>query len=119
MALSTTCHCGAITIVVPRRPRSVTNCSCSVCRRYGTLWGYYKAGQVRIMGEPDASSGYTRGARTIRFVRCATCGCVTHWEPLVAERGDRMGVNMRNFHPDQLGPVRIRRLDGDVTERYL
>jgi hypothetical protein len=30
-----------------------------------------------------------------------------------------MGVNARNFEPDQLGAVRIRRLDGAVTEEYL
>jgi hypothetical protein len=30
-----------------------------------------------------------------------------------------MGVNARNFQPDQLGAVRIRRLDGAVTEEYL
>ena len=36
--LTATCHCGAVRVDVPRRPRSLTNCNCSVCRRYGTLW---------------------------------------------------------------------------------
>jgi hypothetical protein len=30
-----------------------------------------------------------------------------------------MGVNARNFEPSALGDVRIRRLDGAVTEKYL
>jgi hypothetical protein len=30
-----------------------------------------------------------------------------------------MGINARNFVPEQLGPVRIRRLDGAVSESYL
>jgi hypothetical protein len=30
-----------------------------------------------------------------------------------------MGVNVRNFEPAQLSGVRIRRLDGAVTEKYL
>jgi hypothetical protein len=30
-----------------------------------------------------------------------------------------MGVNARNFEPLQLGNVRIRRLDGAGTEKYL
>jgi hypothetical protein len=40
-------------------------------------------------------------------------------QPLVPERGPRIGVNARNFDPAQLGAVRIRWLDGAVTEKYL
>jgi hypothetical protein len=117
--LSASCHCGAVRIQVPRRPRSLTNCDCSICRRYGTLWAYYKTTDVQVVALPGATSGYSWGSKTLRFVRCNTCGCVTHWEPIVPERGLRMGVNARNFDPAQLGPVRIRLLDGAVTEKYL
>jgi len=41
------------------------------------------------------------------------------WQAAVPERGPRMGVNARNFEPSQLGNVRIRWLDGAVTEKYL
>ncbi len=57
--------------------------------------------------------------KSIAFVRCASCGCITHWRPLVPERGLRTGINARNFTPEQLGPVPIRLLDGAVTERYI
>jgi len=30
-----------------------------------------------------------------------------------------MGVNARNFEPAALGPVRIRRLDGAATWKFL
>lgn len=33
--------------------------------------------------------------------------------------GPRVGMNARNFEPDQLGTVRIRRLECAVTETYL
>lgn len=59
------------------------------------------------------------GPKSLQFFRCAICGCVTHWEPTVAHGGPRVGINARNFEPDQLGTVRIRRLDGAVTETYL
>jgi hypothetical protein len=117
--LSTTCHCGAVTIEIPRRPRSLTDCDCSICRRYGTLWAYYKTTEVRVTAQPGATSSYAWGRKTLSFVRCNTCGCVTHWEPTAPERGPRMGVNARNFEPAQLGRVRIRLLDGAVTERYV
>lgn len=102
--ISTTCHCGAVTIRIPRAPETLICCNCSICRRYGTLWAYFDSGEVEIVGSTSA---------------CKTCGCVTHWEPVAPERGPRMGVNARNFEPSQLGDVRIRWLDGAVTEKYL
>ncbi len=115
----TTCHCGAVSIEIPRRPRSLTSCDCSICRRYGTLWAYYSSTEVRIMARRGATVAYAWGDKTLEFVRCKTCGCVTHWQPTVPERGLRMGVNARNFDPAQLGPVRIKVLDGAVSERYI
>lgn len=117
--ITTTCHCGAVTIGIPHAPETLTNCSCSICRRYGTLWAYYPQDQVTISAAPGATTSYAWGPKSIRFVRCNACGCVTHWEPAVAARGNRMGVNARNFDPAQLGDVRIRRLDGAVTEAYI
>lgn len=117
--IRTTCHCGAVGIAIPRRPEAVTNCDCSICRRYGTLWAYFDRDEVTIEAAPGATDEYAWGRRSIAFVRCSTCGCITHWRPLAGRRGPRMGVNARNFSPEQLGPVRIRLLDGAVTERYV
>ena len=117
--ISTTCHCGAVRIEVPRRPRQLTNCNCSICRRYGTLWGYYMQADVQVLAPTDGLADYAWGDRTLRFVRCATCGCVTHWESLRPHAGSRVGINMRNFDPGQLGPVRIRRLDGASSWKFL
>jgi hypothetical protein len=117
--LAATCQCGSVRVEVPRRPLSLTNCNCSICRRYGTLWAYYKADSVHITSEPDALVQYVWGDRRIRFVRCANCGCITHWEPVQRTPGSRIGVNARNFEPSTLGNVRIRRLDGAATWQYL
>lgn len=118
--ISTTCHCGAVSIRVARAPQTITNCDCSICRRYGVLWAYYPVEDVQVSGGPGATQAYSWGSRVLRFVRCATCGCVTHWEPIDDDSpGHRVGVNARNFDPAQLGPVRIRRLDGAVTEKYI
>lgn len=114
--LSATCHCEDVRIEIPRRPRSLTNCNCSICRRYGALWAYYKASEVRVEG---ATSDYAWGDQRLRFVRCARCGCVTHWERVHPTATSRVGVNARNFEPDSLGPVRIRLLDGASTWKYV
>jgi hypothetical protein len=117
--LATTCHCGAVRIEIPRRPRRLTNCNCSICRRYGTLWAYFRAGDVRIGGEPGTTHSYSWGRQNLRFVRCSRCGCVTHWEHVRPTPKSYAGVNARNFDPAALGPVRIRLLDGAATWKYL
>ena len=119
MKLSGSCHCGAVRIEVARRPRSLTNCNCSICRRYGTLWAYYKDSDVRVTCASDAIASYSWGRKALRFIRCTTCGCVMKWERIVPRKTNYMGVNARNFDPDQLGAVKILRLDGASTWKYV
>jgi hypothetical protein len=117
--LSSTCHCGAVRIDIPAPPEVVTNCNCSLCRRYGALWAYYKVEAVRVMGHPDHTAEYVWGEKTLRTIRCRHCGCVTHWEPLHPGPDSKMAVNIRNFEPAQLGVFRIRRFDGADTWTFL
>ena len=117
--LTGSCHCGAVRVEIPRRPRMLTNCNCSICRRYGVLWAYYKAADVRVIAKPNATQSYSWGRKALRFVRCATCGCVMNWERVRPRKPNYMGVNARNFEPTALGPVRIRPLDGADTWKYL
>lgn len=117
--IAASCHCGAVRVEVPRKPRRLTNCNCSICRRYGSLWAYYKASEVRVMAAPGATADYAWGDKSLRFVRCSTCGCITHWAPMDPEKGSKMGVNARNFEPDAIASVRVRRLDGASTWKFL
>jgi hypothetical protein len=116
--LRATCHCGAVAVEIPRAPERVTNCNCSICRRYGTLWAYFDDAEVRVEAAPGALDEYAWGHKALAFVRCATCGCVVRWralQPGIAHTG----VNARLFEPQVLGPVRIRLLDGADTEEYV
>ncbi len=117
--ITASCHCGAVRISVPRLPETITDCNCSICQRYGTLWAYYTIDEVRVEAALGATQAYAWGDKSLQFIRCRHCGCVTHWEPIVADRGPRMGVNARNFDPAEIRDIRIRHLDGAVTERYL
>lgn len=116
---SATCHCAAVRIELPHRPECLTECNCSICRRYGVLWAYYPAAEVSIVAAPDAIDEYVWGDRSLKFVRCRTCGCVTHWLRLDPVKDGRMGVNARNFDPAELGEIRIRLLDGASSWEYL
>jgi hypothetical protein len=117
--LTGTCHCGAIHIQVSERPQSLIDCNCSICRRYGALWALYEIGAVRVIGHPDNTVEYIWGQKKIKTMRCLSCGCVTHWEPLQPGRDNKLGVNMRNFDPRETEGVPTRRFDGADTWLYL
>ena len=117
--LTATCHCGAVRLEVPRKPRRLTSCNCSICRRYGTLWAYYKFQDVTVHAGPGALASYSWGDKGLKFVWCTTCGCVTHWEPVQVREDSRMGVNARNLEPVTIANVRVRRLDGASTWKFL
>jgi len=117
--LTASCHCGAVQIQVHRRPRSLTNCNCSLCRRYGVLWAYYKDAEVRLLASPEATDDYVWGRKSQKFIRCKACGCVMQWKKLNVGARSYTGVNARNFEPAALGPVRIRLLDGADSWKYV
>ena len=108
--LTASCHCGEVRVEAPRKPRTLTSCNCSICRRYGTLWAYYTPKQVRIT-ETVPTQIYQWDDRSLSFHRCAECGCVTHWSP-VDPSHNRMGVNVRLLTPAVLAAARVRVFDG-------
>jgi hypothetical protein len=113
--IQASCHCGGVQLSVEHAPTEVTDCNCSICRRYGALWAYYQKGQVQIVGRTET---YAWGERRLAFHRCAVCGSVTHWAP-VDETNPRVGVNARMMDPQDLSGARVRRLDGADTWTYL
>ena len=102
------CHCGAIRYTVETAPAEVNDCDCSLCRRYGTLWAYYRPSQVTFSADNGATEVYMWGERRIEFHRCRSCGCITHWSAVDRKR-PRMGVNARMMPPETLAGVTVLR----------
>jgi len=112
------CHCGCVRLEIDAPPAEVTECNCSICRRYGVLWAYYPPDRVRVLPPDQPTDTYAWDDRSIEFHRCQKCGCVSHW--VAADRGrDRMGVNARLMDPENFEGARVRHLDGANTERYI
>lgn len=84
------CHCGAVKITVTRPPADVTECHCTICRRYAGLWAYYPVKDVSLTGPTEV---YIWGRKYLEYHRCSNCGCVMTWLP----RGEypECGVNVR------------------------
>lgn len=113
------CHCGAVTLDVPAPPAYLIDCNCSICRRTRALWAFYPEDAVRIDGDPARTEEYIWGDKSLRTVRCRSCGCVTHWKSLPPAGDGRMGVNMANFAPEVLAALEVRKFDGADTWAYL
>ena len=109
--LTGSCHCESIRIAVDVLPAYLNQCHCSVCRRYGTLWGYYRPDQVHLLCEPDATEAYSWNGRNLEFHRCRSCGCVTHWTS-TDRNATRMAINARLLDPSDLAEVPVRQSDG-------
>jgi hypothetical protein len=109
--LTGSCHCESIRIKVDVLPTYLNQCHCSVCRRYGTLWGYYRPDQVHLLCGPDATEAYSWNGRNLEFHRCRSCGCVTHWTS-TDRNATRMAINARLLDPSDLAAVPVRQSDG-------
>jgi len=107
-----TCHCGAVKVSIPERPASVSDCNCSICRRYGALWSFFIAKTVKIEASADVLRRYLWGAKELAFVRCKNCGCVVWWEQAASNPEAKMGVNLRMFDPAVLDAAEVKKLDG-------
>jgi len=114
-----TCHCGTVRIHVRQLPRTLTRCNCSICRRYGATWAYYKPSSVKIDAPRGALSKYSWNRRVRDYHRCARCGCVTHYTYRGKQRNSTLGVNAANFEPSALAGARIRHLDGAASWKFL
>ncbi len=109
--LEGTCLCGSVGWKLKQAPQSATACSCTACRRYGTLWAYGREGDdVEFSG---VTTAFIRG-ESLSFNFCPSCGNVSHWWGLTLnEQGKRrVAVNLRLAEPGPIENVPIRHFDG-------
>ncbi|MFC0009789.1 GFA family protein [Devosia nitrariae] len=58
MPVEASCHCGPVRLIVQAAPSEITECNCSICRRYGVLWAYYPKSAVTFEPAPPATHTY-------------------------------------------------------------
>jgi hypothetical protein len=95
MIIKGACLCGTVRWSFKGVPESATACSCTACRRYGTLWVYDYEGEGITVSGP--TRGFTRGEGGLAFHFCTECGCVAYWRAVKpGEDGRRrIAVNLR------------------------
>ena len=118
----TQCHCGDVRVEVERAPQKLTQCNCSICRRYGALWSYHRRRTVTVTGARSRLSAYSWGKGTREYYHCRRCGCVTHYEHAKKrdDGTDIVAVNARNSEePVQVAVLPIKVFDGASSWRVV
>jgi hypothetical protein len=108
------CHCGAVRFEIAEAPTWVLDCNCTLCRRYGALWAYYRgADQAKLVRRPDpeATATYLWGDCEIATHHCRACGCITHIEAVNADPPVIFGVNARMIPGLDPAKVVLRQVD--------
>jgi len=117
--IKATCHCGAVQVEVGEVPDTLTQCTCSICRRYGALWAFYTRESARVLTPLEAETPYAWNDKVIEFYHCNTCGCLTRYESVEKSVGSRIAVNARMMSPEHIAAVTVRTFDGADTWKYL
>ena len=86
------CHCKNVIITV-KVPSEVTECDCSICSRYMSLWGYYLPSDPKIEIGVAGVSSYSWGDNELNFFHCSNCGCITHYETKPGQSNPKIAVN--------------------------
>jgi hypothetical protein len=104
-------------------PDTVTDCNCSICRRYGALWAYTglampgSSQRAELVQGIEALDAYVWGQREYRLNRCRHCGCVTHVSP--ADRPQAVfALNARMLSGFDASRVTLQRWDNAETGRF-
>jgi hypothetical protein len=109
------CHCGAVRFEIAEPPEWVLDCNCTLCRKYGGLWTYFRdpGGQAKLLMTPESGTTdtYLWIDRELAFHRCKVCGCVTHIEAVKADPPFIFAVNARMMAGLDPAKVRVRRVD--------
>jgi len=113
--IKASCHCGAVQIEVDALPETLTQCTCSICRRYGALWAYRTRRTARVVSGQDMETAYIWNDKVIAFYHCNRCGCMTRYEDVEKEADSRIAVNARMMSPDDIAGLRVRTFDGAGT----
>jgi hypothetical protein len=117
--LIATCHCGAVEIEMDDTPESVTQCTCSVCRRYAALWAFYTRSTARLTAGSENIVPYCWNDRVIEFFHCKVCGCLTHYEGIEKTPDERFAVNFRMLDRADIEGIKINTFDGADTWKIL
>ncbi|WP_106640416.1 GFA family protein [Allosphingosinicella vermicomposti] len=110
MAITGSCHCGAVAYTLDEDPVDAISCNCSICRRKGYVLAFATPDKFRLETSREAISVYTFKNHIIRHQFCKICGCAPFGEGK-GPQGPMVAINLRCADID-LDKVTITPVDG-------
>jgi hypothetical protein len=104
------CHCGNVQIEA-EKPAQLTQCNCSICSRYMSLWGYYAPEEPIIRVGIKGTESYSWGDNELDFIRCSDCGCVTHYQTKQGQPNPVVAVNF-GMARNEVAAISVRHFNG-------
>ena len=105
------CHCGNVQLTFESVPDTMTQCNCSICRRYAVRWLYFKQKEVKLDCSKEAVQ-YIWGDKMIAFHHCPICGCITHYTSVSGSDFDRIAINANLLSGEIIENLKVRYFDG-------
>jgi len=113
------CHCANVQLTIPSLTETGTTCTCSLCSRYGVVWGYFVEAEVDVTVGEHGITPYCQGDKQLNTFHCNQCGCVTHYSLVNPEPDTRIAINYRMFGASVMEQLDIKVFDGADTWKYL
>jgi hypothetical protein len=95
MSFSGSCHCGALQFDCDADPVGVMTCTCSICRRKGSVLHFVDAPQVRLTADPAALGVYRFHRHIIAHLFCKVCGIAPWSEVTLPDGTAKIALNLR------------------------
>jgi hypothetical protein len=117
MALTGSCHCGAIAFELDLAggdaPTDAYDCNCSLCRRRGALLAFFAADALTLTTDAAALATYRFHTQRLAHRFCRVCGIAPYSEGEDPASGRRqVAVNLRCLDGLDLATLRIVPVDG-------
>jgi hypothetical protein len=113
------CHCGNVQFSLDAFGDNAVSCNCSICSRYASIWGFFTESTVNVSIGEAGLTKYSHGDRSINFLSCGRCGCVTHYTSSASAPDSKVAVNYRMFPSFNASKVMIRSFDGANTWTFI
>ena len=113
MAHSGSCHCGRIAFTVEGEVAQAIDCNCSMCRRRGSLLGFFPREAFVLSSKEGDYGTYRFNTERIAHHFCHTCGVAPFSEATDPKTGQPMvAVNLRCLSGVDLEALRVHHYDG-------
>ncbi|WP_428244092.1 hypothetical protein [Gynuella sp.] len=76
------------------------------------MWAYYDPGAVNTTIGKYGVETYIWGDKEVEFVRCAHCGCITHYQTFEGDPEPRVAVNFRMADEEWVSGIDVRYFNG-------